>query len=257
MNVPIRIIGVATTFFWIFLIAFFATAAYSVKDLQFSFGEPQISIGNELLFSLPVHVLNKGYYDIGAFNVTTCILDSDNNTLAKGSTFERVLLRGVEVTVYHNMSLNIDHLLDQAPEYLFNDSEFTIGAWVGLRLAQVIPVQAQSNFSFPWGAPFYGFAVGAPSFSAVELTRIQASVPVSFENHAFFDLAGNITLRLYNSYGMLIGEESLVFSVPQHSPYNGNVEFEVTADEVTPSGWFEVFFSSELFSYGPMVVSYG
>jgi len=63
MRVPIRMIGIATTFFWIFLIAFFVSAVYSVKDVHFDFGEPQMDVTshNKVVFSLPVSIANSGF----------------------------------------------------------------------------------------------------------------------------------------------------------------------------------------------------
>ena len=261
MNVPIRVIGIATTFFWVFLIAIFATAAYSVKDLSLNFGEPEVSFtDSRLLFALPIHIINRGYYDIGNFNVTTQILDLDGYALATGRTFERVVPKGGLTTVYHNVSLGLADLF-AASNYLFNDSQFNVKAWVGLKLAEAIPVQAQTNFSFPWGAPFYDFALGTPTIAVTDPVadpfRVRASVPMSFENHALFDLVGNVSVKMINSGGSIVGESLTVFSVPQNSPYSGTLQFEVNAGQVTPSGRFEVYFAAEYFSHGPVVIPYG
>ena len=55
-------IGVAATFFWVFLIVFFISAVYSVKDVHFDFGEPQMGLtsDNKVVFSLPVSIANSG-----------------------------------------------------------------------------------------------------------------------------------------------------------------------------------------------------
>ena len=77
MRIPIRIIGTVTTFLWLFLIVFFVSAVYSVKDVSFDLGEPQIETtsDNRILFSLPITIDNKGYYSVGSFNITTEISD--------------------------------------------------------------------------------------------------------------------------------------------------------------------------------------
>ena len=92
MRIPIRIIGIVTTFLWIFLIVFFASAVYSAKYLQFDFGEPQTSVTSydKILFSLPITVTNKGYYNVGAFNLTTKVLDK-SNVVAQNSTFISII----------------------------------------------------------------------------------------------------------------------------------------------------------------------
>jgi hypothetical protein len=261
MNVPIRVIGIATTFFWIFLIAIFATAAYSVKDLSLNFGEPEVSFtDSRLLFALPIHITNRGYYNIGNFNVTTQILNLDGYVLATGRTYERIIPKGRLTTVYHNVSLDFADLL-AASTYLFNDTQFTVKAWVGLKLAEAIPVQAQTNFSFPWGAPFYNFALGTPTITIIDPVadpfHVRATVPMSFENHAAFDLVGNVSVRMLNSRDSVVGESVTVFSVPQNSPYTGALQFDANIGQVTPSGRFEVYFATEFFSHGPEVIPYG
>ena len=82
-------ISIATTFLWLFLITFCVSVAYSIKDVQFNFEEPNVSVTkkNELLFSLPISILNKGYYNIDSFNLTTKVLNRESFTLACQSTF--------------------------------------------------------------------------------------------------------------------------------------------------------------------------
>jgi hypothetical protein len=259
MKIPIRIIGIATTFFWIFLIAFSVSAAYSAKDIQFHFGDPQtgMSTGNELFFSLPITIINRGFYNIGHFNVTSRIADKDGLEITRGSTFIPVIRKDEEVTTFHNLTFNIDDLLQRDQDYLFNDSEIKIDETVGLRLAEIIPVQAEANLTMPWGAPLYNFAIGQPQYSAYNTTHFRATVPVSFENHAFFDLAGSIQLRMYNSANTRTGYGEKAFAVTQHSRYDGTVEFYVFISGVTSSGRFEAYLFSPLFNYGPWVIPYG
>ena len=259
MNVPIRMIGIATTFFWIFLIAFIASAVYSVKDLRFGFGEPIFTIAptRELVFSLPIEVENRGYYSISSFNVTTEFSGADGSVITRESTLVPLIPKGRLVTVLHNVTLNFDDMLENNEQYLFNDSEMRIAASVGMNFAEILPAEVSTNFSFPWGAPFYNLAFGQPEYTALNSTHQTAMVPVSFENHASFDLAGNIKLKIYNDAGVLLGENETAFDVPQYSPYNGSFEFCVPTAEITPSGHFEFYFVTPLFDYGPVVVPYG
>jgi len=94
-------ISIATTFFWIFLIVFLVSAVYSFKDVRFDFGEPQIGLtsDNKILFSLPITIDNKGYYNIGSFNVTTEILDRKGFMITRASTFIPVIEKGGSVPV--------------------------------------------------------------------------------------------------------------------------------------------------------------
>jgi len=259
MKIPIRMIGIATTFFWIFLIAFSVSAAYSAKDIQFNFGDPQTGMNadNELFFSLPITIVNRGFYNIGNFNVTSRIADSDGHEITRGSTLISVIRKGEEVTASHDLTFDIDDLLQRDQEYLFNDSEVRIHEAVGLRLAEVIPVQAEANFTLPWGAPLYNFAIGEPQYSAFNTTHFRATVPISFENHAFFDLAGSIQLRMYNNVGTRTGYGETALVAAQHARYDGAVEFYVLISGVTPNGRFEACLFSPLFNYGPWVIPYG
>jgi hypothetical protein len=259
MNIPIRMIGIATTIFWVFLIIFSITAAYSVKDLQFGFGEPQMIMTpqNELLFTLPINIYNRGYYNIGRFNVTTEISDANGNQIIRGSSFTPVIRKDEKVTILHNVTLDFNDLLQFSQTYLFTDSELNIAETIGLSLAEVIPVQASGNFSIPWGAPLYNFRMDEPQYAAHNFTHLRVSVPISFENHAFFDVVGTIQVSMYNSSNQRVCSGQTSLNAPQHSPYSSYVELYIMMTSVTPSGRFEVNIQTPLFSYGPWVIPYG
>ena len=259
MNVTIRMIGLATAFCWIFLLAFFVSAAYSVENLRFDFGELQMSVtsDNRLLLSLPISVENKGYYNVDSFNITTEVSDLNGSIISSGSTFIPIIRKDDNLTDFHNLTLDINDLLENGSDYLFNDSELCIDQFVGFRIAEVIPVQVATNFSVPWGAPFYNFTLTEPRIEAFNLTHFRVSVPLSFENHASFNIAGNVTVKIYNSTEALVDQEQTTIEVAQYSPYNGLVEFYVLMTEFTTSGHFEVYFLTQLFNYGPLVIPYG
>jgi hypothetical protein len=241
MELSIRMIGVASTFFWIILIAFFASAAYSVKDLHLSLEQPMLSLDStsNIIVSIPLNIENGG------------------STLAKGSTFIATIKRGEKLAAFHNLTVRFEELLQKGAYYLFNDSIFSIAAAISMKLAEVIPVQALSNYSVPWGAPFYGFKLGEPTFEAFNTTHVKVVLPINFENHAFFDLQGEIQLRMYNSEGLLVGEGKSAIEVPQRIPYSGSLTFYAKAAEITENGRFEVYFSTPLLTYGPLVIPYG
>jgi hypothetical protein len=252
-------IGIATTIFWVFLIIFSMTAAYSVRDLQFDFGEPQIGVtsDNKLLFSLPINIFNKGYYNIGKFNVTTEVSDSFGVPITRGSSFIRVIKKDQRVTVFHNITLSFNDLMQLSQNYLFTDSQLNIAESVGLSLAEVIPVQASTNFSIPWGAPLYNFRLGAPQYQAYNLTHLQVNVPISFENHASFDLSGDTQVCMRNSSDAVVCAGQTSINAAQHSSYNEYVELYIMISSVTPSGRFEVNLHTPFFNYGPWVIPYG
>ena len=263
MNVPIRMLGIATSIFWIMLIAFIALAAYSVKDLNFDFGEPQFAIApdGEFTFSLPVYIDNRGYYSLKEFHLSTVFSDAEGVKISRDSTFVPVIPHGESTTIVHNVTLSMDRLLERGEQYLFNDNDLNVSVTAGLNFAELLPAQISMNFTLPWGAPFYNFALGEPSYGWLDSTHAVVAVPMSFENHALFDIAGNIRIELYDSVNSLLGESQTVVYVPQQSTYEGEAEFSVPLDAASSStaqnGHFNVYFDIGLAEYGPLVISYG
>jgi hypothetical protein len=252
-------ISAATTIFWIFLIIFAITAVYSVKDLHFEFGEPQMSTNadNDVVLSLPIKIGNGGLYDMGPFRVTTIISDRNGSTITKGFTSVRVVRRGENVTATHNMTIDVNGLIQSDHNYLTTDTELNFYVEVGLGVAEVIPVQVSTNLSVPWGAPFYNFTLGEPAYEAFNSTHARVTVPISFENHAFFDIAGAVQIKMYNNRGLLVGNGQTAVDTPQHSSYNGYVELYVSLTDMTPNGRLEVYFQTPPLNYGPLVFPYG
>jgi hypothetical protein len=257
MRIPIRMISIATTFFWIFLILFLVSAVYSVKDVRFDFGEPQIGLtaDNKILFSLPIIIDNRGYYNIGCFNVTTEILDREGFMITRASTFIPVIEKDRQVMTTHNVTIDFNDL-QNSQDYLLNDTELEVREMVGLKLAEVIPVQASTNVSMPWGAPLYNFTLGKIEYAGFNGTHMTVTVPISFENHASFDLTGSIQIRMYNSTNTLVSEGQTTIETPQHAAYSGHIEFTVPAIGITENRYFEVYFLTPLFEFGPLVIPY-
>ena len=252
-------LSIATTFFWLSLILFFVSAAYSVKDVRLDFGEPQIDTTSDykILFSLPITVDNKGYYSIGSFNVTTEISDKEGFIITRSSTFISKIEQGKEITTAHNVTIDIDALSQDNQEYLFNDTELEIHEIIGLKLADVIPVQASTNFSIPWGAPLYNFTLGKIEYSAYNRTHTRAIVSISFENHAFFDLTGSVQIGMYKSPNIFLGQGQITINASQSAQYRGHIELTVPIAKISENGYFEAYFLTPLFNFGPLVIPYG
>ena len=106
MNVPIRMLGIASTIFWILLAAFLALAAYSVKDLSVDFGEPQFSatLDGEISLGLPLYVDNRGYYSLKEFHLSTVFSDVEGAEISRADTFVPVIPHGENITITHNVS---------------------------------------------------------------------------------------------------------------------------------------------------------
>jgi hypothetical protein len=263
MNVPIRMLGIATSIFWIMLIAFIALAAYSVKDLKFDFGEPQFTTSpdGQLAFSLPLYIDNRGYYSLKDFYISTVFSDAEGAEISRDSTFVPVIPHGENTTIMHNVTLSLNSLLENGAQYLFYDNNLNVSVTAGLNFAELLPAQISTNFTFPWGAPFYNFALGEPSYGRLDSTHASVTVPMSFENHAVFDLVGNVRIELYDSGDSLLSESQTIVQVPQQSSYNENVVFQVplnaAATSASQSGHFNVYFDTGFFEYGPLVIPYG
>jgi hypothetical protein len=156
------------------------------------------------------------------------------------------------------VTINISDLLQNTHiNYLVNDSEFNVQTAIGMSIAQLIPIQASTNFTVPWGAPFYNLTFGEPQYSEFNVTHFLVTIPVEFENHAFFDVNGTIQMKMYNDLDFLVGSGQTTFEVPQHSSYDGVVEFYVSTMNLTETGYLEVYFLTPLLDYGPVVIPYG
>lgn len=254
MRISIRMISVATTFLWMFLIAFFVSAVYSVKDVRFDFEEPQMDLTseNKIFFSLPITIENNGYYNIGSFNVTTEISDRKGFQITQGSTFVPVIEKGRRVMATHNVTIDLNDL-QNSQDYLFNDTELKVRETVGMKLAEVIPVQASTNVSMHWGAPLYNFTLGEIEYTTFNGTHVTATIQISFENHASFGLNGSIRICMYNSTGILVGEGQTTIDAQQNAQYHGRAELNVPVAEITENGYFEVYF---LNFKEPLVIPY-
>jgi hypothetical protein len=263
MDAPIRMLGIATTIFWIILVGFIASAGYSMKDLNFGVGEPQFTStsNQDLMLTLPLHIDNRGYYSLRNFNLTTAFSDAEGVEISKASTFLAAIPNGENVTILHNVTLSMGSIAERANQYLFDDGNLTCTVTAKLNFADILPTQLATNVTFPWGAPFYNFQVEHPNLRAVDLTHLLATVPLSFENHAAFDLTGNISAKLLDEHDGLLSESQTAINVPKYSSYNGNLKFIIpvtaAASTSTLSGHLEVYFFTLMFEYGPVVIPYG
>ena len=262
MKVPIRILGIATVIFWVFLAAFIGLAAYSIKDLGLDVGETQVATTpkGELLFSLPIFIDNKGYSSLNDLKITTVFFDEGGAEISTASTSVPTISQGETTMITHNATLNLNALLHKGEKYLLEDQNLAAYVTTGLTLAELLPVQISTNFTHPWGAPFYNFRLSQPSVGSFNLTHYSVVVPVSFENHAAFDLTGNIRIQLFSNDDKLISETQTSFNAPRQSSYADDVEFQIGANSeslLNQNGHFNIYFSTALFEYGPLAIPYG
>jgi hypothetical protein len=156
----------------------------------------------------------------------------ENFVVAKGTTYIPIINKDEAATVTHNVTIDLNTMLQHDQNFLFNDTELKIYETVGMVIADLIPIQASTNYSMPWGAPLYNFALGQPQYVAANSTHFLVRLPISFENHAFFDVSGNIKIKMYNNANLLLGEAQIFMDVPQQSSFNGFFEFYVSRSEI-------------------------
>ena len=262
MNVPIRMLGVASVICWVVFIVFVASAAYSLRYVQFSLGELQYSVTSDgsIACTLPININNLGYYSLKAFNVTTIVFDGDTEVV-KASTFVPRIAQGQNVTVLHNATLSRESLQARAERFMFNDFNLTLQLSAGLAFAELLPSQVSANISVPWGAPLHNFSLGQPAFNVFNATYVEVHEPFSFDNHAVFDVVGNVRVKLYENTGRLICEGQADLHAAKGTRFTGTAVFYAPASAVPAlveqHVYAEVSFSVGSFEYGPLVVHYG
>jgi hypothetical protein len=253
MKIAIRMLGIATIILWLVILFFSVTAVYSVMNLGVSLGEVQMLPSSKgITFSLPFSIDNNGYYEIADFNLTTRVTDPDGTLIDLTETFVQSIPRDTNVNSTHTIPIDLDSILsmDYLP-FLFEDSEFNAEIFVGLNFARAVPVQLSTNATIPWGAPLADFSVGRISVSPLNSTHAEASIPVSFENHAILDLTGTLTLELYNDSQNVITSEETIIRVPSQQSYSDRIVMYTSlqdASKVTSSGNVHVIFETPMFT---------
>jgi hypothetical protein len=257
MTIITKIISIAASILWIFLIIFFTSAIYSMKDIQFNLGQPQISTieENELLLSFPLTVTNTGFYRLEHFNVSTNIF-ANGSEVARGLTIIPVIVEGQMINTTHDMRLNVSDLLLTSKDLLLTDTELRVNETVSMSAAAAVPVQAFSYFSIPWGAPLHNLTLGIPELATYNSTHLLVNIPFSFENHAFFDLTGSVKAAIYSNTNLLIGKGQTAIQVSQRSQYQGDLELYIASSTISRAH-VEVVLVTQFFEYGPLVIDYG
>jgi len=211
----------------------------------------------EFVVMLPIIFDNNGYYSIADLNITTLIADFENRYISKDSTFMAQIPPQNNITLFHNVSLDINEIVTRA-EYLFNDSNFTLYGSVSLNYANIIPFGFEANTTIPWGAPLFNFTAGLPENSSYNGTHLTVHVPISFQNHSpYFSVTGTIRTEIFNDRHHLLGIGTVFADAPSNTNYDGEVETIVNAAMMTERGQICIYVETEMFNYGPVVISYG
>jgi hypothetical protein len=209
-----------------------------------------------LLFSFPVSVTNTGLYEITDFNASKNFLDENGSTVLGVSIFIPVIGQGQTINVTQNVKMNATNLLQTHRSLLNNDTALTTNTKLSMLAAGMIPVQASTNSSMQWGAPLYNLSLGRPQLAMFNATYSVTRVSLSFENHAFFDVAGEVELRAYSNANELVGKGQAGIQVTQHTSYDGNLEVYVPSG-AGPIARFEVYFVTTFFNYGQEIAAHG
>jgi len=229
-----------------------------MRDFQVNFGQPQTSTteDHELLFSFPMSVVNTGLYGIADFNISRSLLDEDGSVIAGTSIFIPTIGQGQTINVTQNVKLNVTDLLQTHQSLLINDTDLRTNTMLSMLAAGMIPLQASSNSTMQWGAPLNNLTLGTLQLAISNATYYVIRVPLSFENHAFFDLSGTVWLSAYNTVGQLIGQGQTSIQVTQNSPYDGNLEIYVPIG-AGPIVRIEVYFVTTFFNYKQEIAANG
>ena len=137
MKVPIRMLGIATSVFWVLLIAFIILAAYSVTDLKFDIDEPELTVDSDgqLGFNLPLIIDNGGYYSLREFHITTLFSSAEGLEISRAHTLVPIIPSGEITKINHSVPLNIEEIYQNEDNYLFEDNDLQVSLSVGLNFS--------------------------------------------------------------------------------------------------------------------------
>ena len=258
MRQSARALGITVTISMLILFAFLATAVYSVfqtalLEQGIKFGEIQPHFSNNMLIlSVPVSVNNTGYYDMTDFNITTTLGAPNGSILTRSSTVIADIKKGAAQQRLHNLSLSLADLLSNR-YLLFNDSELKIDVSMGFRYAYAIGLQlAIKNISMPWGAPLYGLTLRGVQISSFNMTHLTLDVFLEAENHSFFDIAGNLNLKVYNETGGYIGSGRKTVNIPSNTRLSNPTTIAITIENplnYSGRGYVEINFELTPYHY--------
>ena len=253
MKIAVRMLSIATIILWLIILFFSVTAVFSVMNLGVNIGEVQMlpSIKG-ITFSLPFSITNNGYYELADLNLTTRVTDPNRTVLDLSETFVPSIPQGTNVNASHTISVDLEDILlmDQVP-LLLEDSNFNVEIFAGLNFARAVPVQLSTNTTIPWGAPFAQFSIGQISVSLHNSTHSEASISVSFENHAVLDIVGTLKLEVYNNSQELIASGLTAINVQSHNSYVDSIFVYVKQQDVLKiisNGNLHMIFETPMFT---------
>jgi hypothetical protein len=251
-------ISLATTILWGTLAIFIITAAYSASLIEIQFGDPEIflSDNNVLVIMLSMKINNKGYYHIREFLLKTEVKDENGIKISNQQTYVDIIPARMQTWVKHNITFILNDLTGII-SLLFKDANLTLTSEVELKFTELLPVELYTNTSYLWGAPFHNFTLGEPAFEQYNYTYSILSLPLNFENHSFFNITGTVYLKVFNEQDDIVSAAKFPIEVYSGSKYSDRLKIYVKNTEIPIGGRVELFFESETFSFGPLVIYLG
>ncbi len=253
MKIPTKMLSIITIIIWIIIILFSITIVLSAMNLDVNIGEIQMSPSSKgIKFNAPFSINNEGYYELADLNLTTRVTDIQGTILDLTETYIPSISQGSTINESHTISIDLDVIrsMDLIP-LLVNDSSFNLEIFVKLNFAKVIPTQLSTNITIPWGAPLAKFSVGDIFVSSFNLTHDEASIPVSFENHAIMDIQGRLQLDVYNENNEYIMSGESIIVAPSQQFYSEEIKsYPLIQDSLkfTNHGRIRIIFETPMFS---------
>jgi hypothetical protein len=235
-----------------------------MKDVRIDWGKPESTVTSDgkLILEFPIGIVNGGYYSLQDFNISEEIYDSQGTAIAKGTTLVSSIGTNDNLNTTHQITANLTDTLQNHQDLIFNDRELQTMTIVSVKTAELISFQISSNSTFSWGAPLYNLTIAPPRFMTQmginNTNYYRVILPISFENHALFNLSGTGKVSIFDNRDTLMTTEvTSLFNVTQQSSYKGEIQLDIQAVNFTSNGHFEISFSTPLFNYGPIVIPYG
>jgi len=263
MRISVRMLGIIGTLLTLFLFMIAGVVLFSAAEslitgkISASLGAPsgfQITQG-AVKVGFPLTIVNKSPYD---FTDVSFKVDFGNTTgykLVESNATIDVLKSATNATTTIGLIFNYTRFLkDGYKMILFNDTTFQSTFYFGLTYAYLFGLRLNVSSEMQWGAPLYGLTIGKPqpNYSGTTLT---IGVPVKFSNHSPFDISGRLKIDLEDNTGSRIGGADVDMTTKSGQDFNKSIEM------VVPLKYYggltaKLNFSTDVFSYGPMVFSF-
>ncbi|MEM3578611.1 MAG: hypothetical protein QXL54_00090 [Candidatus Bathyarchaeia archaeon] len=243
MRLTIKALGWIIILLWIIVLALPISVAFSLIKLaegkNLGVQEPTFTFSNgNISINMPVYVNNTGFYEISEANVKIRIGKADTIIVAMSKSLPNIPA-GQMVNTNCCLTASLREILQKDPTLLTEDANLEVNAALHFRVAYAIAFNIAYNYSTEWGAPFHNLTY---SQLAYNYSTHVFSVLTSFNNHAFFSISGPLTMELFNSNNIKIGETSLYLDVPSGEVFREIINIAVDPSRITDRVLICLFF---------------